>query len=289
MTAGTDTTLFPMNYRHAFHAGNVADVFKHLVLVRVLAALRTKEKPFCVVDTHAGRGHYLLRPGGEHELGIGRLWPVRAQWPALDSYFQAIAGDQDENLEVYPGSPRLVVMALRAGDRAVFVERHPEEAAALRASLSAHSGISIQQTDGFAVLQALVPPSENRGLVLVDPPYEQPDESGQVVHAVQAAVKRWRNGIYMVWYPIKDRRTIAPLFNGLIGLVPEAYAVELLTLPDDVPNRLNGSGLVMLNPPWTLRASLEEDLPALARFLAPAGGRPQVNFIDLGSNAGANV
>lgn len=274
-----------MNYRHAFHAGNVADVFKHLVLVWMLEALRAKDKPFCVIDTHAGRGHYLLQAGGEHEQGIGRLWPERAHWPSLAGYFSALAGGMGKALEVYPGSPRLIAGQLRPGDRAVFIERHPEEAAALRMSLSAHPGISIQQTDGLAALKGLVPPSENRGLVLIDPPYEQPDEPAQVVRALQAAVKRWRNGIYMVWYPIKDRRAIAPLFTGLAGLVPEGYAVELLTLPEDVPQRLNGSGLALLNPPWTLRRVLEAQLPALAEFLAPQGGRPRVNFIDLGSSA----
>ncbi len=272
-----------MNYRHAFHAGNVADVFKHLVLVRVLEALRAKDKPFCVIDTHAGRGHYLLKAGGEHEQGIGRLWPARASWPALASWFSTLAGGTGEALEVYPGSPRLIAGQLRPGDRAVFIERHPEEAAALRASLGPRPGIAIQETDGLAALKGLVPPGENRGLVLIDPPYEQPDEPAQVVRAVQAAVKRWRNGIYMVWYPVKDRRQVTPLLAGLTGLVPEGYAVELLTLPEDVRNRLNGSGLALLNPPWTLRAFLQEQLPPLAEFLAPAGGQPRVNFIELGS------
>jgi 23S rRNA (adenine2030-N6)-methyltransferase len=268
-----------MNYRHGFHAGNVADVFKHLVLVRVLEALCAKDKPFCVIDTHAGRGHYLLKAGGEHEQGIGRLWPARERWPALAGYFAALAG---EKLEIYPGSPRLIAGLLRPGDRAIFIERQPDEAAALRMSLRAQAGISILETDGLAALKGLVPPAENRGLVLIDPPYEQPDEPAQVVRALQAAVKRWRNGIYMVWYPIKDRRAIAPLLTGLTGLVPEGYAVEFLTLPEDVPNRLNGSGLALLNPPWALRAFLEEQLPPLAEFLAPAGGRPRVNFVDLG-------
>ena len=272
-----------MNYRHAYHAGNVADVFKHLVLVWVLQALRAKDKPFCVIDTHAGSGHYLLKAGGEHEQGVGRLWPARADWPAFAAYFSALAAGAAEALEVYPGSPRLIAGQLRPGDRAVFIERHPEEAAALRMSLSAQRGISIQQTDGLAALKGLVPPSENRGLVLIDPPYEQRDEPAQVVRALQAAVKRWRNGIYMVWYPIKDRRAIAPLLAGLTRLVPEGYAVEFLTLPEDVPQRLNGSGLALLNPPWTLRPLLEEQLPRLAEFLAPVGGRPRVNFIDLGS------
>lgn len=273
-----------MNYRHSFHAGNVADVFKHLVLTLVLEALRAKDKPFCVIDTHAGSGLYSLTAPGEFEQGIARLWPVRADWPVFNTYFSAVATCNGQGLERYPGSPRIIANQLRPGDRAIFIERHPEEVARLRALLGTNPAVAIQDTDGFAVLPALVPPRENRGLVLIDPPYEQVDEIEHVAQALRAAVKRWRNGIYMVWYPIKVRRTVECLLADLRGLVPEAYAVELLTLPEEVAQRLNGSGVAILNPPWALRRTLEENLPALAALLAPAGGRPRVGFIDLGAN-----
>ena len=270
-----------MNYRHHFHAGNVADVFKHFVLVLVLEALRAKDKPFCVVDTHAGSGLYRLNAPGEFEQGIGRLWPVRGAWPALSSYFARVASYSGPTFNAYPGSPLIIAGLLRPQDRAVFVERHPQEAIDLRDNLRARSHVAVHEADGFAMLKALVPPRENRGLVLIDPPYEQPNEFEQAAAALADAFKRWHNGIYLLWYPIKTRRPVERLHTAVRTLGVESVAVEFLTLPEDVPQRLNGSGLVLVNPPWKLLENLRTALPPLAEFLAGPDGAPQVRVINL--------
>lgn len=277
-----------MNYRHQFHAGNVADVFKHLVLTRVLEALRLKETPFCVIDTHAGSGLYRLQAPGEFEQGIGRLWPVRAQWTQLAAYFELLAALNNRNgLKAYPGSPWIIRALLRPQDRAVFLERHPEEAAALRDNLQGSRGITINEADAWAALKGLVPPKENRGLVFIDPPYEKPEEFDQVARALRAAHPRWRNGMYLVWYPIKARRPVETLHEAVHDLGAEALAVELLTLPEDVPQRLNGSGVILINPPWKLEETLRALLPPLATFLASPDGQPLVRFKNL--SAGKNT
>ena len=276
-----------MNYRHLFHAGNVADVFKHLVLIRVLEALRLKQTPFCVIDTHAGSGLYRLQAPGEFEQGIGRLWPVRPQWPQLAAYFELLATLNNHNgLNAYPGSPWIIRALLRPQDRAVFIERHPQEAAALRDNLRGSRGTTINEADAWAALKGLVPPRENRGLVFIDPPYEKPDEFEQVTRALRAAHPRWRNGQYLVWYPIKARRPVEKLHEAVRALGAEALAIELLTLPEDVPQRLNGSGVILVNPPWRLEETLRALLPPLATFLAGPNGQPQARFETL--SAGKN-
>ncbi|MDH4133618.1 MAG: 23S rRNA (adenine(2030)-N(6))-methyltransferase RlmJ, partial [Gammaproteobacteria bacterium] len=180
-----------MNYRHRFHAGNAADIFKHYVLGELLAALATKETPFCVIDTHSGGGLYRLKSPGEFEAGIGRLWPVRAEWPALADLFVSVAAVNGRTLENYPGSPLLIARHLRAQDRAVFIERHAEEAADLRENLRGRPRIAIHEADGYAMLKALVPPPENRGLVFIDPPYEKPDEFEVLAKSLTDACRRW--------------------------------------------------------------------------------------------------
>jgi 23S rRNA (adenine2030-N6)-methyltransferase len=270
-----------VNYRHHFHAGNVADVFKHLVLIRVLEALRLKETPFCVIDTHAGSGLYRLRPPGEFEQGIGRLWPAQPDWPQLGGYFALLAPLNRERLTAYPGSPWIIRALLRPQDRAVFFERQPEEAAALRDNLRGSRGITINEADAWAALTGLLPPKENRGLVFIDPPYEQPDEYVQVARALRLAHTRWRNGLYLVWYPIKARRPVEKLHEAVRALGTEALAIEFLTLPEDVPQRLNGSGVLLINPPWKLEETLRAQLPPLAMFLAGPDGQPQVRFVSL--------
>jgi len=278
----TNPTPNPVNYRHLFHAGNVADVFKHLVLIRVLEALRLKQTPFCVIDTHAGSGLYRLQAPGEFEQGIGRLWPARTQWPQLAAYFELLAALNHRNgLNVYPGSPWIIRALLRPQDRAVFMERHPEEAAALRDNLHGSRGITINEADAWAALKGLVPPKENRGLVFIDPPYEKPDEFDQVARALRAAHPRWRNGLYLAWYPVKARRPVEKLHEAVRALGAEALAIELLTLPEDVPQRLNGSGVILINPPWKLEETLRALLPPLATFLAGPDGLPQARFVSL--------
>jgi 23S rRNA (adenine2030-N6)-methyltransferase len=270
-----------VNYRHQFHAGNIADVFKHLVLTQVLEALRLKETPFCVIDTHAGAGRYRLKAPGEFDQGIGRLWPARADWPGLSVYFGLLGPINETALAVYPGSPWIIRELLRSKDRAVFFENHPEEAAALRSTLRGSRGITINETDAWTALEGMLPPKENRGLVFIDPPYEQADEFNRVARALKTAVLRWRNGIYLAWYPVKARRPVEQLHERVRALGTQALAIEFLTLPEDVPQRLNGSGVLLINPPWKLEETLRTLLPPLAEFLAGPHGVPQVRFANL--------
>jgi len=205
----------------------------------------------------------------------------KLSWPALEPYFTLLAHFNREKLHAYPGSPLLIAQELRPQDRAVFIERHPEEAAALADNLRGRRGIAVHEADGYAMLKAVVPPRENRGLVFIDPPYEEPREFEQAAEVLRAALKRWRNGIYAVWYPIKQRAPVERLHAAVRALGATAWAVEFLTLPEDVPQRLNGSGVLLVNPPYRLDQFLRETLPPLAELLAPPRGRPQLRIVDL--------
>lgn len=274
-----------MNYRHAFHAGNIADVFKHLVLVEILRALHRKPTAFRVIDTHAGAGRYPLAPGGEHERGIGQLWPERDRWPALAAYFSAIenlAGGGP--LKEYPGSPAFIRAHLRAADRAVLMELHPEEYRHLRAEFAGRD-VQVLHVDAWQGFKGAVPPPENRGLVLIDPPYEKRDDWDQIVAALRWGAKHWRNGIYMVWYPIKAYPPVERFQDSIAALGLPALAVDFITLPLDVASRLNGSGVVVLNPPWRLDQTLRAVLPPVATRLAGPGGQPQVRLRTLNQQA----
>lgn len=277
-----------MNYRHRYHAGNAADVFKHYVLCEILAALQAKSAPFCVVDSHAGAGRYCLKAPGEFEAGIERARAAGDALPGAARYFASldtVCATQSGCSKCYPGSPLLIRHFLRPQDRAVLLELHPEEHAALKAAVGDDARIAVHRADAWQGLKGFIPPVENRGLVLIDPPYERRDEFAQIDAALAHALRHWRNGIYMVWYPIKTARAIAPFHRALGALCAQhrvaAHAAELLTLPLDVENRLSGSGLVLINAPWKLPAMLGETLPALAGVLAGAKGRPAVRVFTL--------
>ena len=284
---GQSALRIHLNYRHSYHAGNIADVFKHYVLIQVLQVLHKKPTPFCVIDSHAGSGVYALHSPGEFEQGIGRLWPHRAAWPALAAYFGVIEKlNPDGQLLHYPGSPFIIRDFLRPQDRAVLLELHPQECANLKINLGSNPGsVAVHHTDAWAGLKAFVPPRENRGLVLVDPAYEKNDEFERIRIALAHALKHWRNGIYLVWYPIKGYRPVEQFYAAVRALEVDACAVEFLTLPVDVTQRLNGSGLVLVNAPWGLLDSLKEVLLPLAQYLAMcqagSAGRPAVNTLIL--------
>lgn len=271
-----------MNYRHSFHAGNIADVFKHVVLTLVLRALHKKDTPFCVLDTHAGSGVYTLDRPGEHEAGIGVVWPERKQWLELSDYFSVIESANSEGvLARYPGSPWIIREYLRPQDRAVFMELQSDEYMSLKKNFSRADNIGVHHADAWSVLKAFVPPRENRGLVLIDPPYEVAHEFDNVLALLQQSVRQWRNGIYLVWYPIKARERVDAFYRAIRVLGLEAQAIEFMMYPADVGNRLNGSGMTMINTPWGVLDTLREQLPPLARRLAGEQGRPDVQCVDL--------
>jgi 23S rRNA (adenine2030-N6)-methyltransferase len=287
-----------LSYRHGFHAGNAADVLKHGVLLFCLEYLCRKERPCLYVDTHAGAGSYLLDDGfaaqkREWEGGLGRLAAAAREGPlpALAARYLALAGgalpgagpgEGRKERPPYPGSPAIMGGFLRPGDRLVAFELHPADYTALAAELAPCSGAQVRREDGFKGLPALLPPPSRRGCVLIDPPYEVKDDFDTLPGALREALKRFPQGIYLVWYPLlRGRAGEKPPprdFGGeLLGLYPgNRCRVELHTAaetapPAASPRGMYGSGLVIYNPPWTLRDALEAALPPLARILGAPG------------------
>ncbi|TVR10998.1 MAG: 23S rRNA (adenine(2030)-N(6))-methyltransferase RlmJ [Salinarimonadaceae bacterium] len=265
-----------MNYRHAFHAGNFADVMKHLVLTRIVAHLLRKETPFRAIDTHAGIGLYDLCASeaartGEWRDGIARLdAPFAPEAEAVLAAYRAVLAEVRERHGdmAYPGSPAILREMLRPIDRGVFVELHPDDYAVLAERYNEVANLKALRLDAWQALRAMIPPREKRGLVLIDPPYEVPDELERVVAELRAAVAKWPTGIYATWYPIKDARAIERAFAPLGDLPRPALRIETTIARPDGSGRLVGSGLIVVNPPWTLREEMEAVLPALAERLA---------------------
>ena len=270
-----------MNYRHAFHAGSFADVFKHAVLCRILHYLRGKQAPFRVIDTHAGAGLYDLTSaeasrGGEWHDGIERLLAARLseQVAALLAPYLEVIGALNERgrLKIYPGSPAITRAWLRPQDRLIACELEPRAATALASHLRGDTRIKTLEIDGWTALSAYVPPPERRGLVLVDPPFEQDSDFHRLSHGLATAHRRWASGIYALWYPIKGRGEPDALAKRLRRLkIGKILRAELTVTPVSDQTRLNGSGLILVNPPWTLQNELATLLPALAGILGRQG------------------
>ncbi|KST60311.1 lactate dehydrogenase [Methylobacterium sp. GXS13] len=266
-----------MNYRHAFHAGNHADVLKHLVLARVLAHLGLKDKPFRALDAFAGLGVYDLTADeaartGEWRDGWGRMEaPFAPDIEALLApYRETVAAVQTRyGATAYPGAAVVIREALRPGDRGVFVELHPEDAATLRGRYERDGRTKVLSLDGWTAVNAQIPPPERRGLVLIDPPYEVPGEIERLGSHLARAVAKWPTGIFLAWYPIKDAAAIDRMVRDLDAALPRpALRLDLLIDRPDDPTRLCGSGLIVVNPPWRLAEEALLFLPALAQRLA---------------------
>ncbi|MEO8672049.1 MAG: 23S rRNA (adenine(2030)-N(6))-methyltransferase RlmJ [Tahibacter sp.] len=268
-----------MNYRHAFHAGNFADVLKHSVLVGLIESLKQKQSPFCYIDTHAGSGRYDLhseesRKTNEHSDGVMRLLDATRLPNALHVYLnlvRALNGSRAaHDLAVYPGSPLLANLLLRECDRITLCELQPDEATRLRELLRGDPRVVVHERDGYAALKALTPPKEKRGIVLIDPPFEaQETEFRHIETALSAAKARWPLGIYAIWYPIKLRQNVLPFHRWLKGSgLKKILLAELLLHPDNSALRLNGCGMVIVNAPWKFDRQLEELLPVLTQHLA---------------------
>ena len=264
-----------MNYRHAFHAGNHADVLKHVILLAMIDALKRKHAPFFVLDTHAGRGQYLLQgehsdKTGEARGGIFRLMVLHGLPVLVQNYLKRVQADNPVGALVnYPGSPLLVAQAMREQDRLAACELQPDEARALALLFKNDKRVGVMARDGYGAIKALLPPKEKRGLVLIDPPYEaQEGEFTSILAALKEALASWPTGTFAVWYPIKIRRTLVP-FLRKAALLPckSALIAELLIRPDDSPLRLNGSGMLIINPPYQLDLELTPALPVLARLM----------------------
>lgn len=270
-----------MNYRHAFHAGSFADVFKHAVLTRIVLYLQEKAAAFRVIDTHAGAGLYDLtsdeaQRGGEWEQGIGRL--VAATLPRdaealLARYIEVIwSHNPSGRLRTYPGSPLLAQSLLRRQDRLIACELEPKAAIALRRSLGNDNRAKALEIDGWIALEAYVPPVERRGIVLIDPAFEQADDYSWLATGLAEAHRKWASGIYALWYPIKGRPEPDALAKRLGRLnILKLLRAEMVVSPLSDPSRLNGCGFIIANPPWTLEGELRTILPALAAVLGRDG------------------
>ncbi|MEW5728734.1 MAG: 23S rRNA (adenine(2030)-N(6))-methyltransferase RlmJ [Pseudomonadota bacterium] len=276
-----------MNYRHAYHAGNFADVVKHAVLALVIEHLCRKEAGFLYLDTHGGVGVYDLASEqagktGEWRAGIGRVLaapePPLALTPYLDAVRAMNAGLPEPRR--YPGSPWLARVLSRPRDRLALCELHPEDNAALKRLFKGEKRVGVHHMDGYEALKAMLPPPERRGVVLIDPPFEVKDELLRLRKGLAQALKRWPTGLYAIWYPIKDRAPIDRFHADLTMLAPPPTLVaELRVRAGDDPFKLNGCGLVLVNPPWKLDEALADLLPWLAGTLAPGAGSHRLEWL----------
>lgn len=276
-----------LSYRHVFHAGNHADVLKHAVLLAVLDYFNQKDKPYWVIDTHAGAGGYRFDAGrakahAEHEDGIGRLWNRTDLPPLLARYVDAVRADNpDGKLRRYPGSPLFALRAMRPADKLRLFELHPADVKLLAQNLAgaapdAQKRVAIKQEDGFAGMKALLPPPSRRGLVLIDPAYEDKRDYAAVVAAVKEGLQRFATGTFMVWYPLLQKNESITLAGKLKKLAPDWLNVTLTVQPHSTDAAggwgMHGSGVFLVNPPWTLAAALKDTLPWLAEKLKVSPG-----------------
>jgi 23S rRNA (adenine2030-N6)-methyltransferase len=267
-----------MNYRHAYHAGNFADVVKHAILCRVLTHLRDKPAAFRVIDSHAGAGRYDLaghEAGKTQEWrnGIGRLIDAKLAPPVRDllaPYLDAVASlNPSGRLSTYPGSPVLAQSMMRRQDRLIACELEPRAAASLQRTLSGDVRAKAIAIDGWTALTAYVPPKERRGVVLVDPPFEQPAEFNRIADGLAAAHRKWPTGNYLLWYPVKEPAEVTAFVRNLCRRsIPKMLRAELILPSTGADTGLRGSGLIAVNPPWTLHDELKTLLPALAEVLS---------------------
>lgn len=270
-----------MNYRHIYHAGNFADVLKHAVLARLIVYLQQKDKAFRIIDTHAGIGLYDLssveaQKTGEWRDGIGRL--IDADLPddartLLAPYLDAVrALNPDGGLTLYPGSPKLSRLLMREQDRLSAMELHPEDCQTLKTVFAGDYQVRVTELDGWLSLGAHLPPKEKRGLVLVDPPFEIEGEYERLVDGLAKAYRRFPGGVYCLWYPIKKGAPIAAFHDALRQTgIPKILAAELAVRSERETTGLTGSGLIIVNPPYTLTAELSTVLPVLRSLLAQDG------------------
>ena len=281
-----------MNYRHAFHAGNHADVLKHVVVLALCDALTSKPAACFALDTHAARGLYKLdgesaQKTGEALDGVARLQAEAPRNAALQRYLMAVkACRQQHGAHAYPGSPWLLAHALREQDRIAACELLPEEAAALKANLGQDPRIAVHQRDGYAAIKALLPPRHAarkfaRGLVLIDPPYEaQLDEFDTALAAIREALARWPQGMLALWYPIKQRRVLQGFYRRAAALeAKSALVLELLVRADDSPLRMNGSGMLLLNAPWQFDQAMRPAMDAMRDALGEPGAEARVEWL----------
>lgn len=268
-----------LSYRHSFHAGNYADVLKHIVLMLILENLKLKEKGFFYLDTHSGVGRYRLSSNesektGEYKEGIERLWDQTDLPEDVARYVKMIKklNYGGKELRYYAGSPLIAAELLRPQDRALLVELHPSDYPILRKNFSDYKNVTVKCDNGFQQVKATLPPKERRGLVLIDPPYELKEDYDLVVKAIEEGYKRFATGTYAIWYPVVLRQQTKRIFKGLEATgIRKILKIELSVRPDSDQRGMTASGMVVINPHWTLETQMKEILPYLTKTLVPEG------------------
>lgn len=275
-----------LSYRHSFHAGNHADVVKHIVLTLILTALKQKEKGFFYLDTHSGVGRYSLLSAeaektGEYIEGIARLWDRTDLPEEVALYINALKKINKGKLRFYAGSPLLAVQQLRPQDRALLTELHPNDFPLLRQEFAKVPNVVTKRENGFQQLKAALPPKEKRGLVLIDPPYELKDDYELVVKAIVEGYKRFATGVYAIWYPVVLRQHTKRIVKGLEATgIRKILQIELAVRPDSDQRGMTASGMIVINPPWQLEGQMKKILPYLTEVLVPEGtGSWKVDWI----------
>ncbi|MCK5355688.1 MAG: 23S rRNA (adenine(2030)-N(6))-methyltransferase RlmJ [Methyloprofundus sp.] len=266
-----------LSYRHSFHAGNAADVLKHTVLIHILAHLKKKQKPFCYVDTHAGAGNYSLESEHaektqEYRQGIAALWQANDLPPIIDAYVNVIKGfNPQDALSDYPGSPLIAQHLLRRHDRLFLYELHSTDVTLLEAAIKHDSRVQVHHQDGLRYCLGLMPPAQRRGLVLIDPSYEVKADYDQVFEIILQLYKRFATGTYALWYPVVERSRIDELEHKIqASSLKNVQLFELAQQADSREYGMTASGMIVINPPWTLKAEMEQALPYLAKQLGIA-------------------
>ncbi len=265
-------------YRHLFHAGNFADVFKHALLARLLVALAGKEAPYCYLDTHAGTGRYDLAhewawKTREFENGIGRLWDRRDVPAALAPYLDAVRSENPRGrLRFYPGSPLIALKLRRPGDRVVLAELNRTDCAELEAAVARERHVPVHHMDGYQALKAFLPPPERRGLVLLDSSFDRSGEFARIARAMKAAHQRWSTGMFAVWYPLMAPAAMRGFDRDMQKAgIAKILRLELLVRKRDADTPIPGCGMLVVNPPWKFEAEARPLLDWIWRALAPGG------------------
>lgn len=274
-------------YRHLFHAGNFADVFKHALLARLLVALGEKAKPFCYLDTHAGTARYDLRhpwaeKAREYAHGIGRLWELKSVPGALAPYLDAVRTENpDGKLRFYPGSPVIARRLIRPGDRMVLTELNKRDCAELESVFAGDRQVQVRCMDGYQALKAFLPPKERRGLVLVDSSFDRAGEFARIVTALTAARDRWATGIFAIWYPLMEPAAMRRFERDLVATqIRKILQLELTVAPESWTATMRGCGMLVVNPPWKLDTAARPLLAWLAETLVQSGtGRSSVRWL----------
>lgn len=267
-----------LSYRHSFHAGNPADIIKHLVLANVLEYMTRKDKPLDYVDTHSGAGFFELSSSDaqktqEYLDGIAKLWHYRGHNDAIKAFVDLVKSFNDDALAFYPGSPKVAEQFLRRQDKGWFFELHPKDSVLLTDNLAHKKSLRVRSEDGFKGLLGLVPPLSRRACVLMDPPYEIKTDYQQAAKMIIKAYKKFNSGTYMIWYPVVDRARIDLLEQTLIESgVSNVQLFELATSADTQEHGMTASGMIVINAPWTLKATMDSVLPELVEILSDEAG-----------------